>query len=93
MLYNAILSLALAATTEGLKHKHRDHLSNELRSIGDVSEGLNKRALRDRRPVAGPVYDREYCEPPSNLPHAFRVLSLQWMPFVRVLYLTLANED
>jgi hypothetical protein len=56
MLYNAILSLALAITTEGLKQK--DDLSNNPQIRDDTSEGLAKRALRDRLPVAGPVWDR-----------------------------------
>jgi hypothetical protein len=56
MLYNAALSLLLAATTQGLKQ--RDNLSNDLQSRDDVSEGLAKRALLDRLPLAGPVWDR-----------------------------------
>lgn len=50
MLYNALLSLAFAVTSEGL--------SNDLRTRGEISEGLTKRALVDRLPLAGPVWDR-----------------------------------
>jgi hypothetical protein len=56
MLYNTILSLALAVTTQGFKQ--RESLSNDLQTRNDVSEGITKRALRDRLPVAGPVRDR-----------------------------------
>jgi hypothetical protein len=56
MLYNAILSLALAVATEGLKQ--RDNLSNDVQTRSDIIKGINKRALRDRLPVAGPVWDR-----------------------------------
>jgi len=56
MLYNALLSLALAVATEGLKQ--RETLNHDLQTRGDVSEGLTKRTLQDRLPLAGPFWDR-----------------------------------
>jgi hypothetical protein len=56
MLYSAIFSLALAVATEGLKQE--DNLRNDLQTRDDISDGLTRRALRDRLPVAGPVHDR-----------------------------------
>jgi hypothetical protein len=56
MLYNAFFSLALAVATECLQQGDRS--SNDLHTRDVISEGLTRRALRDRLPVAGPVWDR-----------------------------------